>query len=62
LMLSSHLCLGFSSVFSLRFPHQNSVYNSPLNHMCYMPPSHYSLFYYLNNIWQGVEIIELLDM
>ena len=29
---------------SLRFPHQNPVYTSPLPHTCYMPhPSHYSV-------------------
>ena len=31
--------------FSLRFPHQNPVYASPLPHMCYMPcPAHSSRF------------------
>ena len=31
--------------FSLRFPHQNPVYASPLPHMCYMPcPAHSSCF------------------
>jgi len=30
---------------SIRFPHQNLVYTSPLPHMCYMPrPSHFSQF------------------
>ena len=32
--------------FSLRFRHQNSVYNSPLPHTCYMPrPAHYPRFF-----------------
>ena len=36
---------------SLRFPHQNPVYASPLPHTRYMPrPSHSSRFYYPNNI------------
>jgi len=46
---------------SLRFPHQNTVYASPLHHTCYMPrPSHCSLFYHPNNTWGGVQIIKLL--
>ena len=37
---------------SLRFPHQNPVYTSPLPHMCYIPrPSHSSRFDNPNNIW-----------
>jgi hypothetical protein len=41
--------------FSLRLPHQNSVYASPLPHTCYMPcPSHSSWFYHPNNIGWGV--------
>jgi len=36
---------------SLRFPHQNPVYASPLPHTRYMPrPSHSSIFYHPNNI------------
>ena len=36
---------------SLRFPHQNPVYTSPLPHTRYMPhPSHSSGFYHPNNI------------
>ena len=44
---------------SLRFPHQNPVYTSPLPQTCYMPrPSHSSRFYNPNNIvW--VQIIKL---
>jgi len=46
--------------FSHRFPHQNSVYTSPLPHTCYMPRlSQSSLFYHSNNIWWGVQIIKL---
>jgi hypothetical protein len=48
---------------SLRIPHQNSVYTSPLPHMCYMPcPFHSSWFDHLNNIWWGGQIIKLLIM
>ena len=37
---------------SLRFPHQNPEYTSPLPHMSHMPhPSHSSQFHHLNNIW-----------
>ena len=37
---------------SLKFPHQNPVYASPLTHTRYMPhPSHSSRFYHPNNIW-----------
>jgi len=47
----------------LRFPHQNPVYTSPLPHTCYMPrPSHASRFDHLNNIWWGVQIINVLIM
>ena len=35
---------------SLRFPHQNPVYTSPLPHTCYMPrPSHSSRLYHPNS-------------
>jgi len=41
LILSSHLCIGFSSGLCLRFPHQKTVCTSPLPHTCYMlRPSH----------------------
>ena len=36
---------------SLRFPHPNPVYISPLPHMRYMPHPSHSQFYHLNNIW-----------
>jgi len=36
---------------SLRFPHKNPVYTSPLPHTCHMPrPSHSSGFYHPHNI------------
>jgi hypothetical protein len=36
---------------SLRSPHQNTVYASPLTHTRYMPlPSHFSRFYHPNNV------------
>ena len=42
-------------------PHQNPVCICPLPHMCYMPhPSHSSLFDDSNNIWWGVQIIQLI--
>jgi len=46
---------------SLRFPHYNPVYDSPLPHTCYMPrPSHSSQFDHPKNIRWGVQIIKLL--
>ena len=46
--------------FSLRFPHQNPVYTSPLPHKCYTPcPSHSSWFYHPNKIRWAVQIIKL---
>jgi hypothetical protein len=46
---------------SLRFPHQNSVYTFPLPHTFYMPrQSRSSWFNHPNNIWWGVQIINLL--
>ena len=47
LIISSHLRLGLPKwSLSLRFPHQNPVYVSPLPHSRYMPrPSHSSWFY-----------------
>jgi len=48
---------------SLRFPHQNPVYASPIPHTRYMPrPSHSSRFYHPKNIGWGVQIIKLLVM
>jgi hypothetical protein len=48
---------------SLRFPHQNPIYTSPLPHPRYMPrPSHSSRFYHPHNIGWGVQIIKLLIM
>ena len=46
LILSSHLRLGLpSGFFTSGFPHQDSVYASPLAHTSYMlRPSHYSDF------------------
>ena len=51
LILSSHLHIGSPRwSHSLRFPHQNPVYHSPLPHTRYMPrPSHSSRFYHPNN-------------
>ena len=44
---------------SLRFPHQNPVYASPLSHTCYMPCSfHSSRFYHPDNTRK--QIIKLL--
>jgi hypothetical protein len=46
---------------SLRFPHQNPVYTSPLPHTRLMLPSyHSSRFDHPNKIWWGVQIIKLL--
>jgi len=46
---------------SFRFPHQNTVYTSPLLHTRYMPrPPHSSRFYLPNNIGWGVQIFQLL--
>ena len=61
--LKSHLNIILSSTpgspkwsLSLRFPHQNPVYASPLPHARYMPrPSHSSRFYHPNNIGWGVD-------
>jgi hypothetical protein len=40
LILSSHLGgLGLQSGLSLRLPHKNPVWKSPLPHICYMPLS-----------------------
>jgi len=48
---------------SLRFPHQNPVYTSPLPHTRYMPrPSPSSQFYHPNNTGWAVQIIQLLIM
>ena len=46
---------------SLKFPHQNPVYASPLPHTRYMPrPFHSSRFYHANNTGWAVQIIQLL--
>ena len=43
---------------SFRFPHQNSVYTSPLPHTCYMfCPSHSSRFHHPKNIGWAVQIL-----
>jgi len=48
---------------SLRFPHQNTLYTSPLSHTRYTPrPSHFSRFYHPNDIEWAVQIIKLLIM
>ena len=48
---------------SLRFPHQNPIYASPLTHMCYMScPFHSSRFWHPHNIGWAVQIIKLLIM
>ena len=47
---------------SLMFPHQNSVYASPLPHTRYMPrASHSSRFYPPHNIGWGVQIMKLVQ-
>ena len=54
---------SFKWSLSLRFPHQNPVYTTPLPHTCHIPhPSHSSWFDQPNNIWWRVEIIKLLIM
>ena len=48
---------------SVRFPHQNPVYASPLPHTRFMPrPLHCSRFYHPYNIGWGVQIIKPLIM
>jgi len=48
---------------SLRPPHQNPVYASPIPHTRHMAhPSHSSRFYHPNNIGWGVQIIQLIIM
>jgi len=42
---------------SLRFPHQNSVYTSPLPHTCYMPRPPHSRFDQINNIWWWPQVM-----
>jgi hypothetical protein len=60
LILSSHLRLGLLSGLSLRFPHQNAVYASPLPHTYYIPRPSYSRFDNPNNVWWGVQVTNLL--
>jgi len=56
--LKIHLNIILLGLLSLRFPHLNPVYNSPLPHMHYMfSPSNSSQFYHLNNTGWGVQII-----
>ena len=53
LILSFHLHLGLpSSLFSVRFPHQNPVYTSPLPNTCYMPRN-LSLLHFITRIVFG---------
>ena len=48
---------------SLRFPHQNSVYASPLPHTCYITrPCHSSRFYHPNTFGWAVQVIKLLSL
>ena len=47
---------------SLRFPHRNPVYASPLPHTRYMPRPSHSRFCHLNNVWWAVQVIKLLIM
>ena len=47
---------------SLRFPHQTSVYTSPLSHTCYVPhPSHSSRFDNPNKIWWEVHLVHCIE-
>jgi hypothetical protein len=63
LILSSHLRLGLPWFPSLRVPHQNPVDTSSLPQTYYMlRPSHSFRFDHPNNIWRGLQIIELLIM
>ena len=57
-IILSSMPWSFKWSLSLRFPHQNHVYDSPLTHMCYMTrTSHSSRFYHPNNIGWVVQII-----
>jgi hypothetical protein len=43
---------------SIRCPHQNQLFTSPVSHTCHMPsPSHCSSVDRTNNIWLGVQRI-----
>ena len=60
LILSSHLRSSKWSL-SLRFPHQNPVYASPLRYMCHMLRlPHSSRYDHAKNIKWGLHIIKLL--
>ena len=60
--LKIHLNIILPSL-ALRFLNQQPVCNFPLPHTCYMPrPCNFSRFYHPNNIWRGVQIIELFIM
>jgi hypothetical protein len=54
---------SFKWSLTLRFPHQNPAYTSPLPHTCYMPhPPHSSQFDLPKSTGWGVQIINLLIM
>jgi hypothetical protein len=47
---------------SLRFTHQNPVRTTLVSHACHMySQSHFFLFHYSKNIWQGLQVIKLLS-
>jgi len=63
LILSPFYNRVFQVALSLRFPHQNPVYASPLPYTCHMPrPFQPSCFDHPNNIWWALQIIKLLIM
>ena len=69
-LLNTHLNIILPSTsrspqwsLSIRFPHQNPVYGSPLPHTHYMPcPSHSSAYGHSKNTGWGVQIIKLHTM